>query len=129
LTDRAGSPLAPRAVPERREALDHRAQCRQPGLARKALLPAVLALAGAVHAAPAALAPVPGCREFAAHLPNLPLRVCEQAGLQRGPASSLLGTPLYLRDRTPLDAEMRQMWIDLLRWMGERLGAGVPPSR
>ena len=24
--------------------------------------------------------------------------------------------------RTPLDAEMRQMWLDLLRWMGERLG-------
>lgn len=24
--------------------------------------------------------------------------------------------------RTPLDAEMRQMWIDLLRWMSERLG-------
>jgi protein MpaA len=23
--------------------------------------------------------------------------------------------------RTPLDAEMRQMWLDLLRWMGERL--------
>jgi hypothetical protein len=30
--------------------------------------------------------------------------------------------------RTPLDAEMRQMWLDLQRWMGERmmrdLGAG-----
>jgi len=25
--------------------------------------------------------------------------------------------------RTPLDAEMRQMWLDLLRWMGERLAA------
>ena len=25
--------------------------------------------------------------------------------------------------RTPQDAEMRQMWLDLLRWMGERLGA------
>ena len=24
--------------------------------------------------------------------------------------------------RTPLDAEMRQMWLDLLRWMTERLG-------
>ena len=23
--------------------------------------------------------------------------------------------------RTPLDAEMRQMWLDLLRWMGERM--------
>ncbi len=26
--------------------------------------------------------------------------------------------------RTPQDAEIRQMWLDLLRWMGERLGAG-----
>ncbi len=26
--------------------------------------------------------------------------------------------------RTPLDAEMRQMWQDLLRWTNERLGAG-----
>lgn len=25
--------------------------------------------------------------------------------------------------RTPLDAEMRQMWLDLLRWMSERLDA------
>ena len=24
--------------------------------------------------------------------------------------------------RTPLDSEMRQMWLDLLRWMSERLG-------
>jgi hypothetical protein len=28
--------------------------------------------------------------------------------------------------RTPLDAEMRQMWLDLLRWMSERLGKNVP---
>jgi hypothetical protein len=27
--------------------------------------------------------------------------------------------------RTPLDAEMRQMWLDLLRWIGERL---LPPA-
>ncbi len=27
--------------------------------------------------------------------------------------------------RTPLDSEMRQMWIDLLRWMSERLGPGT----
>ena len=26
--------------------------------------------------------------------------------------------------RTPLDAEMRQMWLDLLRWMSERAGEG-----
>lgn len=27
--------------------------------------------------------------------------------------------------RTPLDSEMRQMWIDLLRWMSERMGQGL----
>ncbi len=27
--------------------------------------------------------------------------------------------------RTPLDAETRQMWVDLLRWMSERLGPSV----
>lgn len=26
--------------------------------------------------------------------------------------------------RTPQDAEIRQMWLDLVRWMGDRLGAG-----
>jgi protein MpaA len=28
--------------------------------------------------------------------------------------------------RTPLDAEMRQMWLDLLRWMGQRIAPGMP---
>ena len=28
--------------------------------------------------------------------------------------------------RTPLDAEMRQMWMDLLRWMSERVGQQAP---
>jgi murein peptide amidase A len=27
--------------------------------------------------------------------------------------------------RTPLDAEMRQMWLDLLRWMSERMAGGM----
>ena len=31
--------------------------------------------------------------------------------------------------RTPLDAEMRQMWLDLLRRMSERAGERVLPSR
>lgn len=31
--------------------------------------------------------------------------------------------------RTPLDSEMRQMWFDLLRWMGERLGPAAPGPR
>ena len=30
--------------------------------------------------------------------------------------------------RTPLDAEMRQMWMDLLRWMNERVPVPVPAS-
>lgn len=30
--------------------------------------------------------------------------------------------------RTPLDAEMRQMWLDLLRWMTERVGTTPAPS-
>ena len=30
--------------------------------------------------------------------------------------------------RTPLDAEMRQMWMDLLRWTGERIGPASATS-
>jgi protein MpaA len=30
--------------------------------------------------------------------------------------------------RTPLDAEMRQMWLDLLRWMGERIEPVAPAA-
>ena len=30
--------------------------------------------------------------------------------------------------RTPLAAEVRQMWLDLLRWMSERAGERVLPS-
>jgi murein peptide amidase A len=31
--------------------------------------------------------------------------------------------------RTPLNAEMRQMWVDLLRWMSERMGTGPGDRR
>lgn len=31
--------------------------------------------------------------------------------------------------RTPLDAEMRQMWLDLLRWMGEKAIGGLGNGR
>lgn len=31
--------------------------------------------------------------------------------------------------RTPLNAEMRQMWVDLLRWMSERIGTGSGDRR
>jgi protein MpaA len=30
--------------------------------------------------------------------------------------------------RTPLDSEMRQMWLDLLRWMSERLRPEQQPA-
>ncbi len=30
--------------------------------------------------------------------------------------------------RTPQDAEMRQMWLDLLRWMSERIRPETPPA-
>jgi murein peptide amidase A len=30
--------------------------------------------------------------------------------------------------RTPQDAEMRQMWLDLMRWTDERLGQGEPKT-
>jgi hypothetical protein len=30
--------------------------------------------------------------------------------------------------RTPLDAEMRQMWLDMLRWMSERIRPETPPA-
>ena len=31
--------------------------------------------------------------------------------------------------RTSLAAEMRQMWLDLLRWMSERVGPSAPQQR
>jgi len=55
-------------------------------------------------AAPAAF---PGCAEFAARLPNLPRRLCEQAALQPGAARSVQGTPLYLRDVAEAGAKLR----------------------
>lgn len=30
--------------------------------------------------------------------------------------------------RTPLEAEMRQMWLDMLRWMSERVHPAPPPE-
>lgn len=41
------------------------------------------------------------------------------AGVHKGVPVVTIELPNALR--TPLDAEMRQMWIDLLRWMSERL--------
>jgi protein MpaA len=87
-------------------------------------LVAGLALAGAAQAAlPAAAPVVPGCREFAASLPNLPLRLCEQAGLQRGPALSVRGTPLYLRDVPAQGARLRVLVLGAIH--GDELSAGA----
>lgn len=36
---------------------------------------------------------------------------------------------LHSAMRTPLDAEMRQMWLDLLRWMSERIRTEPAPTR
>jgi hypothetical protein len=80
------------------------------------LAPAILAPALAAAAPQAAVPvapgkPTPGCAEFAARLPNLPLRLCEQAGLQPGPARSVQGTPLYLRDVVAEGARLRVLVV------------------
>jgi hypothetical protein len=46
------------------------------------------------------------------------------AGVHKGIPVVTLELPNAMR--TPLDAETRQMWIDLLRWMGERLTVPAP---
>ncbi len=46
-------------------------------------------------------------------------------GVHKGMPVITLELPSALR--TPLDAEMRQMWVDLERWMGERLAQGPAP--
>ncbi|WBX99992.1 DUF2817 domain-containing protein [Ramlibacter tataouinensis] len=48
-------------------------------------------------------------------------------GLHRGVPVVTIELPSALR--TPLEAEMRQMWLDLLRWMDERLLAPASMSR
>jgi murein peptide amidase A len=45
-------------------------------------------------------------------------------GVQKGMPVVTIELPSAFR--TPLDAEMRQMWLDLLRWMSERV---VPEDR
>jgi protein MpaA len=107
-----------------RAALEHAGQCRQLGRARKAFVLALLALGGAAQAEPRpmAMAAAPGCREFSTHLPNLPLRLCEQAGLQRGPAASARGTPLYLRDVPAAGARLRVLVVGAIH--GDELSAG-----
>nr|WP_232532922.1 MULTISPECIES: M14 family zinc carboxypeptidase [Ramlibacter] len=86
-------------------------------------------MAGAASAAVPAAAPtgrvpaVPGCREFAGRLPNLPLRLCEQAGLQAGSATSAHGTPLYVRDLPATGARLRVLVVGAIH--GDELSAGA----
>lgn len=47
-------------------------------------------------------------------------------GVHRGMPVVTIELPSALR--TPLDAEMRQMWLDLLRWMGEHLPPRPRPA-
>ncbi|MEZ5645376.1 MAG: M14 family zinc carboxypeptidase [Burkholderiaceae bacterium] len=46
-------------------------------------------------------------------------------GVHKGMPVVTIELPSALR--TPLDAEMRQMWIDMLRWMSERVRPAPPP--
>ncbi|HYF17147.1 MAG TPA: M14 family zinc carboxypeptidase [Ramlibacter sp.] len=78
-------------------------------MAARFLSAALLLLATA--AAHAAAAAPPACRDFAARLPNLPLRLCEQAQLKPGDGRSVRGTPLYLRDVSAADARLRVLVV------------------
>jgi hypothetical protein len=60
---------------------------------------------------PAKAAQPAGCREFAQRLPNLPLRLCESAGLLAGDARSVRGTPLYVRDLPDAKARLRVLVV------------------
>lgn len=75
----------------------------------RVLLAAWLLATGAC--ALAAAAPAAGCREFAARLPNLSAALCQRAGLQPGPATSVHGTPLYLRDIVAEGARLRVLVV------------------
>ena len=95
---------------------------------RAALSAALLAAAAAWPAVAA-----PGCAEFVARLPNLPLRLCEQAALQPGPARSVKGTPLYLRDVADEGARLRVLVVGAIH-RAERSSAaealpGIPQAQ
>jgi hypothetical protein len=101
-------------------------------LAAGALLAAGLAAAGPpspqrpAHGHPpgaAGPAAPPGCREFARRLPNLPLRLCEQAQLQPGEGRSLRGTPLYTRDLPAEGAKLRVLVVGGIH--GDELSSGA----
>ncbi|MEY4344648.1 MAG: hypothetical protein RL032_480 [Pseudomonadota bacterium] len=48
------------------------------------------------------------------------------AGVHKGVPVVTIELPYAVR--TPQDAEMRQMWLDLMRWTDERLGQGEPKT-
>ena len=77
------------------------------------------------HASPVRQAPqeprLPGCREFSARLPNLPLRLCEAARLEPGEARSVRGTPLYVRDLPDPQAKLRVLVVGAIH--GDELSA------
>ena len=78
----------------------------------------LLALSTLVSAHAAGL---PGCQEFAARLPNLPLRLCEQARLEAGAARSVQGTPLYVRDIPAQGPALRVLVVGAIH--GDELSA------
>lgn len=69
------------------------------------------ALLAGLHALAAQAAGVPGCHEFSARLPNLPLWLCERAGLQPGDGRSVRGTPLYVRDVPAVGPSVRVLVV------------------
>jgi protein MpaA len=52
-----------------------------------------------------------------------PVRLATMGAFTKG--SPVVTIELPNASRTPMEAEIRQMWIDLLRWTSERLGPGV----
>ena len=59
------------------------------------------------------------CKNMASHLPGVSQKLCLQADLVDKGARSVKGVPLLKRDVITVNSETRQMWLDLLRWMGE----------
>jgi murein tripeptide amidase MpaA len=76
----------------------------------------VLALAGAAQAA----APGP-CERFVGKLPNVTRKLCEAAKLAESGASSVQGTPLYMRDVGADAGKLRLMVIGAMH--GDELSA------
>ena len=63
----------------------------------------------------------PYCKNMAQHLPGVSQSLCLQADLVDTGARSVKGVPLLKRDVITVNSETRQMWLYLLRLMGERV--------